>query len=72
MQRLGTGYGREAHEGTVIRNRPVTKQPRKQSEGVIGQCWIDERLLPVEGFCRTAARETISVKISLDDFGKKL
>jgi hypothetical protein len=38
---------------------------------MIGQCGIDERLLPVEGFRRGTARDAISVKIALDDFGKK-
>jgi hypothetical protein len=38
---------------------------------VISKRGIHERLLPVEGFGRTAARETISVKVSLDDFGEE-
>jgi hypothetical protein len=71
-QSLNTGQEREVYECPVIRDLPVAKQPREQSERTIAQCWIDERLRPLEGFCRTAAREAICVKASLDDFGKKL
>jgi hypothetical protein len=35
---------------------------------MIGQRRVDERLLPVERFRRTTARQTISVKFALDDF----
>jgi hypothetical protein len=38
---------------------------------VIGQCRIDERFLPVEGFRRATARETIPVQFILGDFGEQ-
>jgi hypothetical protein len=47
---------------------PIAKQPREQGQRVIGQRRIDERLLPVKSFRRAAARQAISVQVSLDDF----
>jgi len=38
---------------------------------VIGQRWIDERFLPVEGFRRAAAWKVVFVELALDDFGKE-
>ena len=35
---------------------------------MVGQCRIDERFLPIEGFRGAAARKTISVQFTLDDF----
>src|SRR5216684_1885660 len=51
---------------------PVAKQSREQGQRVIGQCWINERFLPVEGFRRATARQAISVQFALYDFGEKL
>ena len=60
-QRLHTGQPRETHECSAIRDRPVAKHPRQQSERVIGQRRIDERFLSVDGFRRTTAWQATSV-----------
>src|SRR5581483_11359418 len=70
-QGLYSSYRRKTDEGTVIRDRPVSKRASKQGESVIGQRRIDERFLPVEGFRCATTREAISVKIRLDHFGEE-
>jgi hypothetical protein len=63
---------REIHERPVIGDPPITKQSREQGQRVIGQRWINERFLPVEGFRRATAWQAISVQFALDNFGEKL
>jgi hypothetical protein len=48
------------------------RQPREQSNRVIGQRRIYEQSLPVERFRSTATREAVSVEVRLDDFREEL
>jgi hypothetical protein len=56
----------------MVRESAVPKQSRQHRQSLIGQCLIDEGLLPFEGFCCAAAWQTISVQFALYDFGEKL
>jgi len=66
-QRLHTGQPRETHECSAIRDRPVAKHPRQQSERVIGQRRIDERSRAFECLCGATARKPTS-NIGIDKF----
>lgn len=70
-QCLNTRQRGQTDEPTVIRDCPVAKQPRQQGQRMIGQRWIDERFLPVEGFRRAATGKAVFIKFALDDFRKE-
>src|SRR5712691_143594 len=55
----------------MLRDRPVSEQPREHSKSMIGQRLVNKRFLTFHGLQRTAARLSVIVERRIDQFRKK-
>src|SRR5688572_15232734 len=75
----GTGVNRQrlyslrsnVEKGSMFLNGAVAEQSGKQRQRVIGQCAVDERLLPLQRFQSTATRESVVFERGVDQLRKQ-